>query len=39
MSGTNGSNGTTTPQPRAEWIPGRWEQRPRGWVYSEGHWN
>jgi hypothetical protein len=27
------------PQPRAEWIPGRWEQRPRGWVYIEGHWN
>jgi WXXGXW repeat (2 copies) len=18
---------------------GRWEQRPRGWVYVEGHWN
>lgn len=27
------------PQPRAEWLPGRWEQRPRGWVYVEGHWN
>jgi hypothetical protein len=27
------------PQPRAEWIPGRWEQRPRGWVYIDGHWN
>jgi hypothetical protein len=29
----------TRPQPRAEWISGRWEQRPRGWVYVEGHWN
>jgi len=27
------------PRPRAEWISGRWEQRPRGWVYVEGHWN
>jgi hypothetical protein len=27
------------PRPRAEWISGRWEQRPRGWVYIEGHWN
>ena len=27
------------PSPRAEWIPGRWEQRPRGWVYVEGHWD
>jgi hypothetical protein len=27
------------PRPRAEWIPGRWEQRPRGWVYVQGHWN
>jgi hypothetical protein len=27
------------PSPRAEWIDGRWEQRPRGWVYIEGHWN
>jgi hypothetical protein len=26
------------PQPRAEWVPGRWEQRPRGWAYLEGHW-
>ena len=28
-----------SPRPRAEWIAGRWEQRPRGWVYVEGHWN
>lgn len=27
------------PSPRAEWIAGRWELRPRGWVYIEGHWN
>ncbi|MCW5732983.1 MAG: YXWGXW repeat-containing protein [Enhydrobacter sp.] len=27
------------PRPHAEWIAGRWEQRPRGWVYVEGHWN
>jgi hypothetical protein len=27
------------PRPVAEWIAGRWEQRPRGWVYVEGRWN
>ena len=27
------------PRPRAEWISGRWEQHPRGWIYHEGHWN
>lgn len=27
------------PGPRAEWISGRWVQRPRGWAYIEGHWN
>ena len=29
MSGTNGSNGTTTPQPRAEWIAKRREEAAR----------
>jgi len=27
------------PRPRAEWIAGRREQRPRGWVFVDGHWN
>jgi WXXGXW repeat (2 copies) len=26
------------PRRGAAWVPGRWEQRPRGWVYIEGHW-
>jgi len=26
------------PRRGAVWVPGRWEQRPRGWVYVEGHW-
>ena len=26
------------PRPRAVWVPGRWEQRPRGWVYMDGRW-
>ena len=29
MSGTNGSNGTTSPQPRAEWITKRREEAAR----------
>ncbi len=27
------------PQPRAAWVPGRWEQRPGGWIYLDGHWD
>ncbi|WP_428669092.1 hypothetical protein [Reyranella sp.] len=27
------------PRQRAEWISGRWDERPRGWVFVEGHWN
>jgi hypothetical protein len=34
-----GGHYVARPQVRAEWIPGRWEQRPRGWVYVEGRWN
>ena len=26
------------PRPAAVWIPARWERRPGGWVYIEGHW-
>jgi len=26
------------PHPGAAWVPGRWEQRPGGWVFIEGHW-
>ena len=29
MSGTNGSNGTTSPKPRAEWISKRREEAAR----------
>lgn len=27
------------PRLQADWVPGRWEERPRGWIYIEGHWN
>ncbi len=26
------------PRPAATWIPGRWERRPGGWLFIEGHW-
>ena len=26
------------PRSGAVWVPGRWEHRPGGWLYVEGHW-
>ena len=26
------------PKRGAVWMPGRWEQRPGGWVFVQGHW-
>lgn len=26
------------PRRGADWVPGRWESRPDGWVYIQGHW-
>ena len=32
--------GTYVVRPRAAavWVPGHWDQRPRGWVWVPGHW-
>jgi hypothetical protein len=27
------------PRPAAVWVPGRWERRPGGWLFIEGHWS
>ena len=27
------------PRARAAWLPGRWAQRPEGWVWQEGRWD
>ena len=27
------------PRPRAAWMPGRWIQRPEGWVWEDGRWD
>ena len=27
------------PRPGAAWVPARWERRPSGWVFIEGHWS
>ena len=27
------------PRPRAAWIPGRFVQRPNGWIWEEGRWD
>jgi hypothetical protein len=27
------------PREHAAWAPGRWVQRPDGWVWQEGHWD
>ena len=27
------------PRTGAVWVPGRWERRPGGWLYIEGHWS
>jgi hypothetical protein len=26
------------PRPYARWIPGHWQNTPRGYVWVEGHW-
>jgi hypothetical protein len=33
-----GGHWAVPPHPGWVWRPGRWVQRPRGWVFVRGHW-